>query len=194
MNRKTFGALGLFFALILALGIQGDVSAASLTANIKLIVTADFTSSGDLVTSKSDLRQQYALSLASGVAGDQADMVWSDQRTVALSTTEDLDVDAGGLTDVFGTTFTLVKLKVLVVCAASGNTNTVDVGGDANSVPFFAAFADFVSVHPGGCLVLTNPALAGYAVTAGTGDIIQIANGGAGTSVTYDIVIIGTSS
>ena len=194
MNRKLVGALGLLCALVLALGIQGDVNAASLTANIKLIVSADYSSSGDLVTASSNLRQQYALSLADGVSADQADMVFSDQRTLAASTPEDLDVSAGALSDAFGTTFTLVKLKVLVVCAASGNTNTVDVGGDANSVPFFAAAADFVSVHPGGCLTLTNPVLAGYAVTNATGDIVQVANGGAGTSVTYDIIMIGTSS
>jgi hypothetical protein len=31
-------------------------------------------------------------------------------------------------------------------------------------------------------------------VTAGTGDILQVANSGAGTSVTYDIIVIGTTS
>ena len=194
MNRKIVGAFGLLCALALALGIQGDVKAASLSANIKLIVSADYTSSLDLVTVQSNLRQQYALSLADGVSADQADMVFSDQRTIAASTTEDLDVDDGGLLDAFGTAFTIAKLKVLVVCAASGNTNTVDVGGDANSVPFFDDATDLMLVHPGGCLTITNPVLAGYAVTAATGDIIQVANGGAGTTVTYDVVIIGTSS
>jgi len=31
-------------------------------------------------------------------------------------------------------------------------------------------------------------------VTASTGDILEIANGGGGTSVTYDIVIVGASA
>jgi len=32
-----------------------------------------------------------------------------------------------------------------------------------------------------------------YAVTAGTGDLLKVANSAGGTSVTYDIVIIGSS-
>lgn len=31
----------------------------------------------------------------------------------------------------------------------------------------------------------------GYAVTAGTADQLKVANSGAGTGVTYDIVIVG---
>jgi len=34
----------------------------------------------------------------------------------------------------------------------------------------------------------------GYAVTATTADLLKIANSGAGTSVTYDIHIIGASA
>ena len=40
-------------------------------------------------------------------------------------------------------------------------------------------------------LLLVAPGAAGYAVTAGTGDILKVANSGAGTGVTYDIVIVG---
>jgi hypothetical protein len=43
-------------------------------------------------------------------------------------------------------------------------------------------------------LLLVAPDAAGYAVTATTADILRVTNGGAGTSVVYEIVILGTSS
>lgn len=195
MRRKLVGALGLLVAFVLAIGIQGDVSAAtSLNTSIKIIVAADFTNSQNLVTSQSNLRQSYALTLTNGVIADQGDMVWADQRTLTASATEDLDVSGGALTDAFGTAFTLVKVKALIVCAAAGNTNDVVILGDANSVPILDTAATTHTIGPGGCFNVYDPTLGGWAVTAATGDIIQVTNSAGGTSVTYDIVIIGTSS
>lgn len=134
------------------------------------------------------------ISFANGTGASQADMVFADQRTIAASTTEDLDVAGGALVDAFGNTFTIAELKVLMVCAAAANTNNVVLGGDANSVPFFGDATDIVSIKPGGCFQLADPSAGGYAVTAATGDIIQVANSGAGTTVTYDIIIAGSSS
>ena len=39
----------------------------------------------------------------------------------------------------------------------------------------------------------TDCAGTGVTVTAGTGDIIQVVNSAGGTSITYDIIVIGTS-
>ena len=46
-------------------------------------------------------------------------------------------------------------------------------------------------MQPGGTLLLVAPNAAGYAVTAGTGDLLKVANSGGSTGVTYDIVIVG---
>ena len=35
---------------------------------------------------------------------------------------------------------------------------------------------------------------AGYAVTATTADLLHVANSSSGTSVTYDVIVIGTSA
>lgn len=195
MRKRTLAALvGLVAALGLAIVMSGDVSAAALVTNVKLVVQADYTSALDLVTSESKLRKSYSLELASGTGADQADMVFSDQRTIAASTTEDLDVSGGTLTDAFGTTFTVVKVKLLMVCASSANTNDVVILGDAASVPILDTAATTHTIAPGGCFCAYDPTLGGWAVTASTGDIIQVANSGAGTTVTYDIVVIGTSA
>lgn len=194
MKRKLLRAFGLVVALALVFSIFGDVNAANLTTNLRLVLQTDYTSPLDLVTSESKLRKNYQLLLATGTAANQADMIFHDQRTLTASSSEDLDVDAGGLSDAFGTTFTIAKLKLLLICAAAANTNDVVVLGDANSVPILDTAATTHIVAPGGCFCVYDPTLGGWAVTATTGDIIQVANSGGGTSVTYDVVIAGTSS
>jgi hypothetical protein len=47
-------------------------------------------------------------------------------------------------------------------------------------------------VKPGGMLVMTAPDATGLAVTAGTGDKLKLANSAGSTSVTYDVIILGT--
>ena len=187
--------LAVLAAVAIAFGVQfGDVNAASLKSQIMLTVDTTLTSTLDLTTASAPLRAQKILDLANGVAANQANVIWSDQRTIAASTTEDLDLIGGSLTDVFGTAVAPAKVRAIIISAASANTNNVVLGGDVNSVPFLSAAATTVAIQPGGLYVITAPALAGIAVTAGTGDILQVANSGAGTTVTYDIIVIGTSS
>lgn len=176
--------------------VAGAVHAATgLSASINLAVGGVYSKTTDLLTNQAAIAfPQHKNDFTFGTGASQVDLMFTDTRTVAASTTEDLDVAAGGLTDAFGTTFTLAELKVLIVCAASTNTNNVVLGGDANSVPFLSAAATTISIKPGGCFSFTDPSAGGIAVTAGTGDIIQVANSGAGTTVTYDIIVMGSSS
>lgn len=191
--RRHLVALAAALALVLVATFQLGDARAAVTSSIQLTVKGDLTGTAGLAASSAPSIVQRTLSLANGVSSGQADMVWSDRRQIAISATEDLDVDDGGLTDAFGTTFTLAKLKILVIVADSSNTNNLVVLGDANSVPILDTAAATVDVEPGGILMIASPA-AGYAVTATTADIIQVANGGAGTVVDYDVLIIGTSS
>jgi hypothetical protein len=141
--------------------------------------------------------KDVALAFATGTGAGQADLIFSDTRTIAASSNEDLDL-AGGLTGAFGTSLTFAKVKGIFVAAAAGNTNNVVVGGAASNglVNWVGDATDKVVVKPGGILLLSvgTGDLAGYGVTAGTGDLLRIANSGAGTSVTYDIVVYGTSA
>ena len=138
------------------------------------------------------LQYNVANSFADGTGADQAQKLWTDQRTLGVSATEDLDL-SGGVVDVFGTSLAFTKVKALVIKAAAGNTNDVVVGGAASNglVTFFGAATDKVKVKPGGTLVLIAPDANGYAVTAATGDLLRVGNSAAGTSVTYDITVIG---
>ncbi|KKK76436.1 hypothetical protein LCGC14_2863680, partial [marine sediment metagenome] len=63
-----------------------------------------------------------------------------------------------------------------------------------NEVPYLSTAATTIAIKPGGCFQFADPSAAGVTVTAATGDIIQVTNSAAGTGVTYDVVIVGSSS
>ena len=104
--------------------------------------------------------------------------------------------EAGVLVDVFGATVTFARIRAIAVSAAASNTNNVVVGGAASNqfATWAGAATHTVTVRPGGLFCVANTDATGYAVTAGTGDLLRIANSGAGTSVVYDIILIGASA
>lgn len=136
-----------------------------------------------------------SVALASGTGANQADRLFADTRTIIASGTDPLDLN-GVLIDAVGTTMNLLRAKLLYIAAAAANVNNVIVGGaGANGfVNWVGAAAHTVTVRPGGFFLLYAPDATAYAVTAATGDIWQIANSAAGSSVTYDVVVIGSSA
>ena len=164
-----------------------------LTTVIDAGINATLTNALDLGTVTYPASVTSLLTLATGTGSSQADMIFTDTRTVSASGTDALDL-AGSLTGPLGTTLTFVKLKALFVRASSGNTNNVRVNRPAsNGVPLFLAASDGIDIPPGGLFLWAGP-VAGVTVTAATGDLINIDNSSSGTSVTYDVVIIGTSA
>jgi hypothetical protein len=168
-----------------------------LTSKLTLSVQANYSAALDLVTATAPLLKTYETTLQTGTGAGQADKVFSDTRTLAASGTEDLDL-AGVLLDAFGGTITVVKLKAIIISAAVGNTNNVLVGGVAAGVASFLspAATGIITVRPGATFaVFAGQAdAAGYAVTATTADLLHVANSSSGTSVTYDVIMIGTSA
>lgn len=166
-----------------------------LVTNLNLTLTANYTSPLDLVTAEANHKIIASVLLASGVGADAADLMFSDQRTLGASANEDLDL-AGSLVDAFGNTLTFVKIKVMMFKAAAANANNVEVGGAAATqfVNWVNAAADVLIVRPGGFFALAAPDATAYAVGAGASDFLRVTNGAAGTSVTYDVVLIGTSA
>lgn len=159
-----------------------------------LQIAANYTDALDLQSPNAPINLNRQYNFQDGVGANQANRIWSDTRTIAASSTDTLDL-AGVLSDAFGATLTFARVKALFVSAHSTNTNNVIVGGGSNPfVTWVGGAAHTVTVRPGGCFLLIAPDATGYAVTAGTGDILQIANSGGGTSVTCDVVIIGGAS
>lgn len=161
------------------------------TARIAASIVGALTGAQDVGDSRYNFDQRASIEIALGTGLEQANHVFTDTRTLAASASETLDL-AGGLSDALGTTLTFTAIKAILITAAEGNANNVVVGGGSN--PFrgwFADATDKIAVTPNGLILLVDPTAAGQAVTASTGDLLLIANGGSGTSVTYTITIIG---
>lgn len=167
----------------------------SLTASLQAAIAYTQTSTAGPAELAAKNPGSSPVLLADGTGANQADLVYSGTRTLSASGSEELDL-AGGLEDAFGATLTFAKIKGILIKAASGNTNNVVVGGAASNAfqgPF-GATNDTIAVKPGGQFLISAPNAAGWPVTAGTGDLLKIANSSGTTGVTYDIVIIGTSA
>jgi hypothetical protein len=167
----------------------------TLAATIDLVVNSQYDSALDLSRVIDNLSKKYSVVLANGTGANKASKHWHDQRTIAASGTDALDL-AGSLENALGETVTFTKIKAILVAAAAGNTNDVLVGGAASNAwaALFGDASDVVKVKPGGVFFLSAPDANGLAVTAGTGDQLKIANSSSGTTVTYDIIIIGEAS
>lgn len=164
----------------------------SVTALIDLTVRGTQFGANDLGTPQMPFQLSERVEFSPGAAAGQANIVFSDTRTIAASSNDDLDLNGslpGSLSGTVG--FTLVR--AIIIRAAAGNTNNVVVGGAASNqfVGPFGAAAHTLAIRPGDELFITNRG-PGWTVTPGTGDLLRIANGGAGTPVTYDIIIIGS--
>jgi len=166
--------------------------AQTFSGSVKLALAGTFTGDNDLSTVAQAINYSKNYSFTNGTAADQANMIFMDQRTIAASGTDDLDL-YGGLTNTYGTTINFTSIKGIIVYAAATNTNNVVIGGDASAafINWVGAANDVINVKPGGMFALIDPNANGYAVTATTGDILQIANSSSGTSVTYDIILLG---
>lgn len=154
------------------------------------------TSTGPGGAPQQQLAYQIALGLAAGTSAGQADRLWTATRTIAASGTDDLDLNGTALTDALGAAVAMARVKGIIVAAAAANTNNVVVGGAAATgfISWVGSATDKVVVRPGGVLALFCTDATGYAVTAATADLLRIANSGSGSTVTYDITVIGCSA
>jgi hypothetical protein len=197
LRRAAPSVVRPFLSALMVLGFfVGVAYAATLTATINHNIAVSYrgtNSLGPVTFSLTDSLQQ-AIRLESGTGSGQSDLIYAATRTIVASSSENLDL-AGALVDPVGTTLTFVQIKVIKVCANPNNTNNVVIGGAGSNTftgPFGAA-THTIAVRPGGCFVWIAPKT-GPSVVPVTGDLLQIANSGAGTSVTYDVIVIGTSA
>lgn len=168
----------------------------ALITDMGVTVSGRLTATADLSTPSDDLSWRRGVHLESGTTAGKADLRFADTRTLAASATEDLDL-AGVLLSAFGSALTFVRVKGIFIAAASGNANNVVVGNaTSNAWAGLLNATGTLTLRPGATFAAMagSTDATGMAVTAGTGDLLKVANSGAGTSVTYDIVIIGASA
>lgn len=163
-------------------GVRGDIA-------LRINLTQSGT--GDLGTPKMRATADKILSLSEGTdATNKANIMFADTRTVALSANENIDL-SGALSDAFGASIVAAEIVAIYIAAAAANANNVQVTRPASNgfIGPFMATGDGVSIKPGEYALFVSQS--GWAVTAATGDLLNIANSGAGTSVQYDIIVVG---
>jgi hypothetical protein len=169
--------------------------ATTLNTTITAQISATYKNLLDLGTPTDTFLKKTFIELANGTSAASADLMFHDQRTLSASATENLDLAGSLANPLTGATMTFVEIRAVLISAASGNTNNVLFSRPAsNGVTLFSAAGDEIKVPPGGVFMWACGADGAIAVTAGTGDIFTVTNSGAGTSVTYDVVILGTSA
>lgn len=163
-------------------GVRGDIA-------LRINLTQSGT--GDLGTPKMRATADKVLSLVEGTdATNKANIMFADTRTVALSANENIDL-SGALSDAFGASIVAAEIVAIYIAAAAANVNSVQVTRPASNgfIGPFMATGDGVTIKPGEYALFVSQS--GWAVTATTGDLLNIANSGAGTSVQYDIIVVG---
>ena len=166
----------------------------ALTSELRVKFSATQTGSNDLGNPRFLPSLDKVLQFTSGTGANQADIVWTDERTLAASGSEDLDL-AGALTDAFGATITAAELVAIIIVADAGNTNNVVVGDATAPIPLFGGTNPTFAIKPGGVFAVAAPNAAGLlTVGAGTTDDLKVANSSSGSEVTYKIVVLGRSA
>lgn len=166
----------------------------SLKTDVSLRIQAALASVLDLVQAQANLDQVFTLGLTTGVGLNQADQVFSDERTLTTAQSEDLDLSGTALQNALGVNIALVKLKLLLVVADPTNTTNITLQkASSNGVAFLAGTTPGFTLKPGGAFLIFDPSLAAITVTATTGDLINLTNG-SGASAKYKIIVIGTTA
>jgi len=195
MTKKILIPITFVFAFLLSLAAWPGLAPATEKANILVQIVNELTSTNPLSTAKDNMVFTKSFAITDGTGVNKAESIFRDRRTLTASSNEELDLN-GVLTDSFGATITFTKIKAIVISAASANTNNVLVGGSAINgfINWVSDATDKIVVHPNGIFFLMNPTSGGYGVTPATGDLLKIENSAGGTSVVYDIIIIGETT
>lgn len=164
------------------------------SAVLQLLFSASQSVANDLGNALFQPSLNKKLEFSNGVGSGQADLLFTDERTVGISSNDDIDL-AGVLSDVAGQTITAVEMVALAIVADSTNVNSLSVGGGSNPwISSWLATGDGIKVPPNGLFVIGGYDAAGLgAVVAATGDILRIANG-AGTTSKYKIIILARTA
>ena len=162
----------------------------ALSGAIRLALDTTMTSALDLSTSQDVLSLVFPLTITDGVGANQSNRHFSDRRALAASASEDVDL-SGALTDAFGASLALTKVKAVIVINRSGNGAGISVRGAAsNGVANFMPGAHVLA--DGGAFATFDFTAAGWTVAPGTGDKITVTNLSGSVGATYDIYVIGS--
>lgn len=165
------------------------------SGRVKGLLTAAF----DLTTGSAPHDIERGSNFQNGTGAGLVDLLFSDTRNLGASGSEDLDL-AGALAGVFGNTV-FARVRGLLVYADPTNVNNVVVGanvanGWSGLIGPNGASGGTITLRPGSFFVAGcgEADATGFVVTAASNDLLHVANSAGGTSVSYQIAIVGCSA
>ena len=161
------------------------------TGKVRATLSAAFSEAKDVGTVQSTPALSVNDVFTNGSGANKIEAVVYDTDSIAASGSADIDL-AGALKDPAGDLVTLTKVKGFIVKNTSTVGDGITVGG--TFATWLAAAGDAVKVMPGGSLVISNPTAAGYAVTAGSADLLTLTNLDAVNAQTYEVEVLGEVS
>lgn len=161
-------------------------------SDLGFVFGGSFRKTNDFGSVAAKFDHDWAIALANGTGSGYANFAWQDQLTITASSSSTIDLRA--LTDEFGTSQTVARVKVFAVRlnASSDTSATLNVGAAASN-PWAAPFAatnDVAVVRYQGWLVFACKDATAY-VTSTTSKDVKIANNSSTQSVTVDVVVVG---
>lgn len=166
---------------------------------LQLSLNAKATKADDISTPTDDIRLKYQRTFADSDTSSPtfvANQLYRARRTVTLATLVD-DVDLYGLLEnVFGEQvnfLTVYFVFVVNTSTTSGDKITVGGAGSANNAwgaPFDGDQDAKMTVGPNSFTVLAD-LTDGFAITAGSQDVLRVGHDGVSQDIDYDIVICG---
>lgn len=154
-----------------------------LNAQILLSILAHESTSGDISQTLRVTPATYALSLGDGTGANQAQVAWSDARTIAAAGSSTIDL-AAAADDRGVVVFSAIKL---IYVRNTGANEIALSDGTWGGSPFDDISASPFTIQPDAAFLLASPTAAGYAVGGGDQTIVFSSTLGG----TYDIVLIG---
>lgn len=171
----------------------------NLTSSIELKVAG----TGTLSTTGATKNFSHTIikALANGTTALKANRFWFDERTLAGSASEDidvfdlaaLDIGAGAGLDSFGQTFAMTGIAAILVENLSTSAGNLLVGNKNATTAWNSMFngsdvAEILLV-PGAAFLFVDPSAGGLAVADVTNHLLTMTDTGSGC--TYKITIIG---
>ncbi len=158
-----------------------------LVAGILFAATPDYSAGGSAEFPTQDLR------LTGGTGTNQADKGAYDERSLAGTTSEDIDLSALTWTP-DGSALALVEVRAILFHAPSTNGGNIEIKPSAINgwTALLQDPTDILELAPGATIVLFAPVDGGYMVTAANKSI-NVNNTDAGAA-TYHMMVVGTSA
>lgn len=168
--------------------------------SINLKIAASESSSNDFANPNWAANISHALNFTDGTTAGKFDLVYFDERSVATGANDDIDL-SGVLSTALGTSFLGAEGVMFAIInkpidpAATQNTTALTVGNGSNPFEGWISTAGTVGpIGPGAFFVIGSTDASGIGtITAGTGDILRVANA-AGATAVYQFAVFARTA